>query len=127
MKRQNGRNIAPIRLPEASYDPMKTIEMEGEFLRGLAMKKSGRSPVMRIVGTLFALIFFILPALSLFVLILSTWLGFIGDEFNPDDLIPQIFFLFLASVYFLIGVKIFRSLLYKKSPKSSSKTRRQYS
>lgn len=127
MKRQDGRNIAPIRLPEASYDPMKTIEMEGEFLRGLAMKKSGRSPVMRIVGILFALIFFILPALSLFVLILSIWLGFIGDEFNPDDLIPQIFFLFLASVYFLIGVKIFRSLFYKKSPKSSSKTRRQYS
>lgn len=61
-------------IPSGSFDPIKTIGMEGDFYRGLAKSNKSRPLIIKLGAILFGLLFFIIPALfMIFVGYIDIW------------------------------------------------------
>lgn len=94
-------------IPDGSFDPMKTIRMEGDLYRGL-LNTRHHSLFLRIMSIMFAVLFFIIPAL------LILYFVFFGSQEAGVDVnfirmlkaaLDSIFFLGSASSFF--SFKIF--------------------
>lgn len=57
-------------IPSGSLDPIKTIQMEGDFYRGLVQNTKNRPLIQRIFASLFGIIFFIMPGFLMLCLVL---------------------------------------------------------
>lgn len=91
-------------MPEVSYDPLKTIEMEGNLFWGLANPKS-RSKISRMLIISFVLIFFIAP--STLVLFFGTRSVF--EEYTRYNFIDYTLAAagyIISILYFFAGIKI---------------------
>jgi small neutral amino acid transporter SnatA (MarC family) len=56
-------------MSEASYDPIKTIEMEGEMFRNMGHTQKQRSTYVRLAIIFFSLLIFVVPGLTIFTIL----------------------------------------------------------
>lgn len=83
-------------IPSGSYDPVKTIGMEGNFYRGLAKSDKSRPKILKNAAILFALLFFIIPGLF------YAFMVFFSEEKN----IANLEVVFYALLYTSVGIVI---------------------
>jgi hypothetical protein len=85
---------------EPSMDPLKTIQMEGEFFRGIAKPEAKRPLLWRILG-IFLGIFFIIFSLIMFIFLFKA-----GFSKNSFDSLANIFRSGFPLLLFLVGIKL---------------------
>jgi hypothetical protein len=86
-------------IPSGSFDPMKTIQMEGDLYRGLVCRTKSRSLSLRICVIFFAIIFFIMPGVfSLFLIFFKSVLGV--------EIVLTISAILYASLYTILFIEL---------------------
>jgi hypothetical protein len=88
-------------IPSGSLDPLKTIEMEGNFYRGLGKTLHSRPKILKIGAIIFALIFFIIPGLIFLGLLV-----FDARNLGAESIIAGLEPIFFAILYTAVGVII---------------------
>ena len=72
-------------LPIASYDPMKSILMEGQMFRGIGDDSRERSLFLRVVTILFCLLFFLLRGIFLVISLFNLLLGIDSSKITDTN------------------------------------------
>jgi hypothetical protein len=100
-------------LPEASYDPIKTIEMEATMFKNMGKSDKNRSLLLRISIIILASVIFTIPAIFLIYLESIMLINKSERENTPFAIliIALIFSLFLLA----IGLKITHSNIKKSN------------
>ena len=110
MKKEEPQNFG---VPEVDNTPMGQIGMMGRFYRGMSERQI-QSPIVRIVGTLFALFFLVIPGfLWVYMKLSGRWSGTDGVP-----LLPTIGYGLLGTVVLLAGLKIIYNLNFRSHKKN---------
>jgi len=88
-------------------DPVKTIQMEGEFFRGMA-KHEAKHPLIWRILSIFLGIFFVIFPLIIFISLFKA-----GSIKNGFDSFANIFRFVFLLLLFLVGIKLIRANIGK--------------
>lgn len=95
-------------VPEVDNTPMGQIGMMGRFYRGMGERQI-KSPIVRIVGTLFALLFLVIPE----ILWLFMFFTVEGSTVH-ESLAAMVGYVLLGGVLLAVGIKIIYNLNFRR-------------
>lgn len=97
-------------VPEVDNTPMGQVGMLGRFYRGMGERQI-KSPVVRIVGTLFALLFLVAPEVLWIYMSITEGYSFL----TTSEILPLLGQGLLGLVLLAVGVKIIYNLNFRSS------------